>query len=273
VVAAAGTDVTIDGESVGRTPLADAVPVEPGAHTVKFRAADGATDTESVSVLAGDKAVAKFGAASSPSPTPPPTPPAGGGGGGTATPPTPPSGGNTTPPAAGDQNPGDQSANAAVGAETGKKKNLFAPPKTMVPVFIGGGVAVAGFLGLALPFAIAKGSAQDSATSVASQIRTAAAQRGISTTNPPLCSRTDAQTVQTFGKACQTLSDDNDKVNTDATIANIGIGVGIAGLVFAAGWYLFAPKKDSGEAPPAATRIVVSPMIGGARGLAISGDF
>ena len=56
IKATSGTDVTIDGEHVGTAPLSDAVVVEPGAHTVKFKGPDGASDTQSVSVLGGQKA-------------------------------------------------------------------------------------------------------------------------------------------------------------------------------------------------------------------------
>ena len=45
VVATAGTDVTIDGDHAGTAPLADAVYVESGAHTVKFKEPDGSTST------------------------------------------------------------------------------------------------------------------------------------------------------------------------------------------------------------------------------------
>ena len=41
VVAAAGTEVTVDGERVGNVPLAEPIVVEVGAHTVKFRAPGG----------------------------------------------------------------------------------------------------------------------------------------------------------------------------------------------------------------------------------------
>ena len=63
IVATAGTDVTIDGEQVGTAPLGRAVAVEAGAHTVKFRGPDGATETESVTVLGGEQATAQFGRA------------------------------------------------------------------------------------------------------------------------------------------------------------------------------------------------------------------
>ncbi len=60
IQAPSGTDVMVDGDHTGTAPISDPVFVDPGAHTVKFKGPDGTTDTESVSVLAGQKAVAKF---------------------------------------------------------------------------------------------------------------------------------------------------------------------------------------------------------------------
>ena len=68
VAAAAGTEVTVDGDKVGTTPLPDPILVEPGAHTVKFKGPDGATDTDSVTVLAGEKAIARFAKTASAAP-------------------------------------------------------------------------------------------------------------------------------------------------------------------------------------------------------------
>src|SRR5271166_3564654 len=56
IQATSGTEVTVDGDKVGTAPLSDAVVVEAGAHTVKFKGPDGASDTQSVSVLGGQKA-------------------------------------------------------------------------------------------------------------------------------------------------------------------------------------------------------------------------
>ena len=61
VVAPPGTEITIDGDRAGSAPLSDPIAVEPGAHTVTFKAPDGTSDTQSISVLGGEKAVARFG--------------------------------------------------------------------------------------------------------------------------------------------------------------------------------------------------------------------
>jgi hypothetical protein len=76
IVAPTGTEVTLDGERVGTTPITDQIFVEAGAHTVKFKSADGATETDSVSVTSGEKVVARFSKSNAaPPPAPPPSMP------------------------------------------------------------------------------------------------------------------------------------------------------------------------------------------------------
>jgi hypothetical protein len=79
-----------------------------------------------------------------------------------------------------------------------------------------------------------------------------------------------------FASACSTYKNDLDQVNQDATAANVSGVVAGAGILFAAGWYLFAPKKDAAESAPS-TSINVLPMVGvgvnGPSGLSVSGSF
>jgi hypothetical protein len=264
VIAAAGTEVTIDGESAGKTPLSEPVTVEPGAHTVKFKAVDGTTDTQSVSVLAGDKSVAKFGAPQATTPPPPP-PPAAGGGTGTAPPPPPPPSATATPPP---DNSAQANTGAAFTADTGPKKNWLAPPKNMLPVFIGAGAAVVGFgVGIGVGV-IAKGQAQDNKNSVESTIR----QNGGHDPTPTEKATCAPPVAQNFSTACQTLQDDMNKVNADATIGNIGLAVGLVATAGTIGYYLFATKKDAEQ--PATGRPVLTPIVGPrVSGLSISGEF
>jgi|HubBroStandDraft_1064217.scaffolds.fasta_scaffold00279_6 hypothetical protein len=60
VLVESGSTVSVDSEPAGRAPLGDTLVVEPGTHTVGIRALDGATDTRTVAVGAGDKVIAKF---------------------------------------------------------------------------------------------------------------------------------------------------------------------------------------------------------------------
>ncbi len=59
IPAAAGSDVSVDGDRVGTAPLSGPVAVNVGAHTINLRAPNGATHTQSVTVLAGETRVAE----------------------------------------------------------------------------------------------------------------------------------------------------------------------------------------------------------------------
>jgi hypothetical protein len=71
----------------------------------------------------------------------------------------------------------------------------------------------------------------------------------------------------TYGTACQSLQSDASQVNTDATLANVGVAVAIVGAAFGLGWYLFAPKhdpkKDSGTAPASSFAPILQPKLQG----------
>lgn len=247
VSAVPGTEVTIDGEKVGTTPLTDPIAVEAGAHTVKFKGSDGSTDTQSVTVLGGEKAVAKFkggaGGASAATAgtgagTPPPDSKA-------ASEP------DKSPPAA---TPPDDTANKPAEqpvkeAPSGGGNNLL--PKNMTPVWIGAGVAVAAGItaGVMLAF---KNSAQNNANTVGAEIVShlpAGRQAG------GICqSNTPSNLVQ----ACNDYATDINQVNQDATAGNIAIGVGVAALVGTAIYWVVAEKGGN----TALYRPVVVPMVG-----------
>lgn len=267
VSAPTGSEITLDdGERIGTAPLSEPIDVEPGPHTIR-------TPNDSVKVIAtvGQKVEAKLGVASSTTPavvpvTPPPST--------TTTPPPsnpPPSTGNegntgtTNPPPSGDQ--------------PTKKTNLLSPPENMVPVYAGLVVGVGGLVS-AIVFAAFKADAQSKADAVANDIRRAASLRGISSQG--VCSSSNAQVQRDFGAACKTLRDNNDKVDTNATIANISLVVMGVGFVTAAGWYLFAPKRDEGKVGDATKKTperkaqapFLTPYGGwGSAGFTLSGEF
>ena len=265
VSAAAGTEVTIDNERAGTAPLPEPIFVEPGAHSVKFKSPGGETDTQSVSVLAGQQVVARYkgGPAATPVPTPIPTPST------SPTPTTPEPVTTPKPDAAAPSDPrdADNSTPPPSSADTGtKQKSLLSPPNNMVPVYIGGGIALAAF-GTSVVMLIVKGNAQSNADSVAAAIRSKGGRAGV-------CSSTNAQDVATFGKACAALNDDNNAVNTDATVGNVALGVGVLALLGTAAYYLAAPKRDSAASATAHVRPVVTPILGPhVGGLSISGSF
>lgn len=245
-----GVEVTLDDKDrIGTTPIADPIDVEPGPHTLKSPA-----EQLHVTIAAGQRMQVKFGdrpapVAVAPAPAPVPAPAA------------------AEEPAAAPTDP------SLVPESSYKKPGIFSPPKHMAPVWAGVAVGGVGLVGTIL-FAIFKSDAQSKADEVAEQIRTAA---GAST--PPLETKglcnDPAQTR--FTDACNTLRDNNSKVNTNATIANVSVGVMVVGLVFAGGWYLLAPKRDAQPAeaaPVAKPTFNVTPYGGyGQGGLSLTGTF
>jgi hypothetical protein len=239
VSAAAGAEISLDGDKVGTTPLADPVDVEPGTHKVSARSADGSADTKSVTVAAGQQVSAHFGP----------------GGQGAVTPPTPPE----TPPNETPTPPEPTPAKQTEGAHTAPSPEKKAEGgwgiwssghlATYVPTVIGGVVGLAGF-GTAIVLAISKGSAQSSATSVANEIMSNGGTQGTCYNTPP---------SSRFYQACNTLASNNNNVNTDALVANIGVAVGIVGAVGALGWFLLGPRHADEAAPLAPTTAPTAP--------------
>jgi hypothetical protein len=237
VVAPAGTEISLDDQGkVGTTPM-DPVDVEPGQHTVK-----SPNQSVTVTAVAGQKVEAKLATATAPPAPAPVTPP---------------------PPAA------ENTANP--GADTGEKKGgggLFSPPDSMAPVYIGLAAAGVGLAG-AIVFALFKSDAQSKADSVANQIRDAANKNGIPTQGA--CNNANAPQ---FATACNTLKDNNSKVDTDATVANVSLVVMGVGLVVAGGWYLFGPKSGEEKKSHARRAPVLTPYAGwGSGGFSLSGQF
>ncbi len=258
VSAVPGTEVTIDGERVGTTPLTDPVAVEAGAHTVKFKGADGSTETQSVTVLGGERAVAKFKSAAG-------------------------AAGGATPTATPENKPAEEPKTAAISAPPPAEENKpsEAPPQKEAPVSSGGGplsapknivpvvilasVAVVA-LGTGVFFGVVqKDSAQNNANTVANEIianvPAGRTPSGICTTNTP----------SNFQAPCQDYATDVNNVNQDATAGNVLVGIGVAALVAGGISWIVADKGSSSATGP---RPVVAPMVGqGTRGLSLSFDF
>lgn len=255
IVAPAGTDITLDDkERLGTSPFSEAFDVEPGPHTLK-----SSTETVRVTATPGQKVQAKFGGNMSSAPVVAPVP---------AAPATEP----TAEPAAAPPPP-----QPVVDEGTAKHTNVLAPPANITPVYVGLGVGAVGLVS-AIVFAAFRADAQNKADTVAEQIRSAATNSGLEPTG--LCNSGNAAQQARFGGACATLRDNNDKVNTNTVVANASLVVMSAGLLFAGGWYLFAPKKgesktEGGPPPPTARPAVqFSPYAGaGQGGLTVFGSF
>ena len=258
VAATAGTEVTVDGDKVGTTPLPDPILVEPGAHTVKFKGPDGATDTDSVTVLAGEKAIARFAKTASAAPVAPTPPPAGTDSEATPTPPPPP---DETPKPA-EAPPVKETANVT------SHTSLLSGPDTMAPVYIGG-VVVLGSAALAIVMAISKQNAQNKANATATQIT----QHGGTSCSPPTLAAGATTSLGQVQAACNEYQGDNQDVNTDATIGNIAVGVGVIAAVGTVVYWLVADRH--GESPSTgSTSPRVTPIVGTSLGgLSLSGNF
>ena len=255
ISAPTNAEVSVDGALVGNAPLSEPVDVEPGTHTVKSRLDAGGSDSKSVSARAGEKVQVQLGGtkepaavvAPVPAPTPAPTP--------APAPPTP------APDTKPETKPEEKPPSGTFEVQPSKKSFL---PKSMVPVYIGGGVAVVGF-GSAILFRY--GFNEDALNSARATAKLIQDNGGNSTT----CTQKDPGR---FANACKALNDDVDRANTDVTIANVGVGVGIAGAALALGWLFFAPKRD---AEPAAVgtwkRPLITPTFGESRGFAVQGSF
>jgi hypothetical protein len=264
IIVPAGTEITLDEkERLGTAPF-DPIDVEPGPHSLR-----APNETVRVTANAGQKVQARFGGSVQPVvPAPVPTPA--------------PSTSPSTPP------PSDPNAGATPPSEGGSKHtNLLSPPENMTPVVIGLVAAGVGLAGTII-FAAFKADSQTKADTVANEIRSAAIKRGYDGDGDGVpdakgvCGSSNATIQKDFGNACNTLKQNNDKVDTNATIANVSVVVMILGLGTAAGWYLFAPKRDesrgsatnTGTKPKAPSSPVLTPYAGyGSGGFILSGSF
>jgi hypothetical protein len=248
VSAPTGEEIFVDGDHVGPAPLTALVDVEPGSHTVKAN-----SDSKTVNVAVGQIVPVKFavGGGGGALPVPLPVP------GATPTPSdeTPPTTSTSPNPTEGQPTPPPPPP-----ADTGGP-GLLSPPNSMTPFWIG--VSVAGVSGaLAVLFAVFKGEANSNfvatqkAIAVASGATTPAEIKAFLAKNGPgtaLC----AHPSQRFAQACQNVQSDANQVNSDATAANVAIGIGIAGLVFSGVYYFAANKGDSSKpTPPPASSLV-----------------
>jgi hypothetical protein len=226
-----GSEITIDDAKVGNAPLNEAADVEAGNHTVRVRLPDGTSSEQKITVNAGQVLPVKFGGAAATVVSPPP-----GGGTGPGPENPPPGGGNVTPPPGGGAPPPGGGAPPPGGEEPGPSPSrpLF------MPLLITGSVLTVGGFVLAGIFAGLKGSANNNYTSVEQQIIDAANKAGVPSqglcNNPP----------SNFKNACDTLQSNANAVNQDATVANVGIAIGVVGLATVAGsvvYYFVAGKS------------------------------
>ncbi|MBS2020074.1 MAG: hypothetical protein JST00_44855 [Deltaproteobacteria bacterium] len=224
IVAPSGTEITLDEkERLGTAPFPDPIDVDPGSHSLR-----SSSETVRVTANAGQKVQARFGGST---PAPPPV----------VAPVVAPPANNVAPVV--DNQPPPPPPDADTGAGNGKA------PLPMWPGFVGVGVAGAAWIGV-IVFAAFKADAQSKADTVAADIRVKAGSRA-----QGICSSTATADVQRFGPACQTLKDNNDKVDTNATIANVSLGIAIPATIFSVAWLVAVPmvnkKRNKADALPA----------------------
>ena len=256
--APSNTEIFVDDDRIGTTPMSP-IDVEPGTHILRGRVR--AEETLQISVSAGQVVTAKFGSSGAVAVAPAPSAPA------PAAPPvvTPK---EETPAASESASTTPEASVASSATESSSHHSLLAPPKNIVPVILLGTVAVAGF-GTAIGMGVAKSNAQSSADTVAAQIR--ANLTADEKTHGPICSSKIPADVTKFGKACSALADNNNKVNTDATVANIALAVGVGATAVTVLYWLFASKESDEKA---ARLPLVAPMFGaGLGGVSMSGTF
>jgi hypothetical protein len=257
VAAAAGTEVTVDGERVGTAPLAEPVVVEIGAHTIKFKATDGTIDTQSITVMGGEKVVARFKPAA-PAPaavgsTPPPA----------TTTPAPENAPPSAPPTkragpeAKEHAESNEAPKPSAGAEA-EGKGIFTPPRNLVPVYILAGAAVVLYAGAGL-MVYFRDQAQGKADDIKSVI----------INNHGSC--IPQGTAAPFVAACDAWQTDISQANDDATWANVLLGFGIAATAGAVVYWFIADKRDETKV---ATQPTVAPILGPRMaGLSLSARF
>jgi hypothetical protein len=131
IAAAAGSDVSIDGEHVGTAPLPGPVAVDAGTHALRAVAPDGTASTQSVTVVASEKKVAQLAAAPPASPRP------------------------------------ESTASAPEPAPESQPSSVW--PENMLPIYIGGGLVIVS-AAVAIGGAVAKQSAQSNANTEASEL-------------------------------------------------------------------------------------------------------
>lgn len=269
-VSAANADVLVDGELVGTSPLADAIDVGAGTHTVEARLA-GKSVSKSVAATIGKVITTdlSFDGGAPPVAVVAPVPaPATGSQPAAAAPPPPappiptlnPDG--TMP---GSPPPADTAALSTEGRE--------APIHWLTHnklAWIGLGVTAVG-LGLGVGFTVAAGKAGDNADSLANDIRTDALLHASNHSANGICSSTNAADIKRYSGPCSDYQNDLDQRTSDKHIATAGFviaGLGVVGTGVA--YFLTSKPKDGGGAPAA---VVVPTYAPGFAGLAAGGAF
>lgn len=278
-----GADISIDGNTVGKTPLLDPVFVKPGKHTV-FAALQGKTAAASIEVKAGASTAATLTlGVSAPAPTPPvPTPPTPEPPGPPITPPVAPPGPPVTPPMGPEPGPA-----LGPGPEPGgPPRYTFVEWYKHKPIaWVGTGLAVVG-LGLGIGGGAAAASASSSSNADVASIQAEIANRNKmgfkdpnNVCNPNVLAGNPALATH-YGQACGVVSQDNSNYNTGVAVMATGwvlFGVGVVGTVAYTmiDWFPNRARTGSNDRPGApGPSVAVLPLVSPAvRGVGVIGSF
>jgi hypothetical protein len=287
-VDAQGSEVSIDGTLVGKSPLIDPVFVKPGKHTV-VATYQGKTATTPIDAKVGVATAANLtlgtsgsGAAAAPPPAAPagagPAQPIG------AAPTQPPPSAAFPPPGEPVMQPPAASGDAHAGMQpdqaTGGREPFFDWYKRKPLAWVGTALTAVG-LGLGIGFSIAASAASGAANDHSQQIKDYARnhpQPGIDPDNPRPCGSPDTGGSDAAGyeDACDALRKDLTDYDTDVAVAVTGwvlFGVGAIGTVTYAmvDWF---PKKNAKTGFIAPHSIAIAPVITPSqRGIGVVGRF
>jgi hypothetical protein len=135
-----------------------------------------------------------------------------------------------------------------------------------------GAVTVVGFVTAAI-MGVEKASAQNSANTVAQSITTYYQGQHPGADPSGVCYNVSPSSTP-YGPGCAALASDDNNVNADATLANIGIAVGVVGAVGVVITTIFAVNSYGHAAENASSPLTVTPLVGhGVGGMMLGGAF
>lgn len=240
ITAPAGATVLVDGAAVGSAPFAESIELEAGSHKAQVKDAD---DVQTVKIAVGKTAeVTLHGKAAPPPPARAETP----------------------------HEHDEETAKAPPEAtrpvaepDHEDHPGPFAVPRNVVPVYLLGGLALAGY-GTAIGFFVVK------QTAISNRAKNEAYINGHLPAGVGSFSCSSPPSDPTLQSECKVINKQNDEIAADALVANIALGVGIAAT---AGTIVYWLASSKGPSSPT-TGLTVTPILGSnIGGLSVSGKF
>ncbi|MDB5218981.1 MAG: hypothetical protein JWO86_6908, partial [Myxococcaceae bacterium] len=236
VTAPESAELTVDGEPVGRAPLASPIDVLPGRHEVTSTTTSG-TKTETVTVALGTTAKVLLAAQR---PSAPPN-------------------AVLEPDRGASASPSSESPVSPSGpaSRTDEATGVFSPPATTWPVYAAGTIGLASFT-VAIVLSGIGTNADRNVTNATNAL-------GRNGKSAAACSDPASAGDPTIASTCSTLSSGQRTSNDVKTPFAVTLAVGAGTTLFALGWYFFAPKAHGSTETTGALPLRVAPTVG-ARG-------